>query len=470
MSHCHLSRDLLRAAADGRLPEGTAAEIALEHLAVRCPTCREELRRFLDWKEGRRAPGWAWRTAVALEHLLGRLPGELQRAERELRRARRDLRELRRLPPGERYSRMEAARTRFRGPYLAELLLAEARRCLPERPAAAGGWADAAYFAAFWAPAPRQEEGQDGGPDRSSGGEGDRRPWLAALEGRALAHLANAFRVEERLDLAEGAFALAWARLREGGATDLAAFAEVACLEASLDRARRRLSEAVSSIHFASLLYAVLEDLPALARCRLTRGTLYQAWGRPEDALGAAEAAEEALDRLGPGAEPRLRLAARHNRGFYLCDLGRFAEAEALLAESRSLYERFEDPWTRCRLAWLEGKIARGLGRDGEAEERFMAAREGFLAEGSAYDAALVSLELAVLYLDQARTSDVLALAREMAATFRRLKVHREALAAARLFARAAGAEAVTADLLHGLAAYLSEARTRPGLPFEPPA
>lgn len=453
MSHCHLSREILRAAADGRLPEGTAGEIALEHLAARCPTCRREVRRFLAWKESRGAPGWGWRTWTALEHLVGRLPGELRAAEEQLRRARRDLEELRPLPVEERRARMERARTRFRGPYLAELLLAEARRCLPERPGEASAWADAAHFAAFWAPAP------EGRPE--SAGDPSWWPRCAALEGRALAHLGNALRIEERLEEAEGAFAMAWERLREGGATDLAAHAEVACLEASLHRARRRLSEAVSAVHFASLLHAVLGDVAALARARLTRGTLYQAWGRPGEALEAAGAAEEALDRLPEGAEPRLRLAARHNRADFLCDLGRFAEAAELLEASRGLYEGFRDPWTRSRLAWLEGKIARGLGRDGEAEARLRAAREGFLAEGAAYDAALVSLELAGLYLDQGRTSDVLALARGMVETFRRLEVHREARAAAAIFARAAAAEAVTAELLHRLARELREAPRR---------
>ena len=42
-----------------------------------------------------------------------------------------------------------------------------------------------------------------------------------------------------------------------------------------------------------------------------------------------------------------------------------------------------------------EGLIAAGTGSSGVAEARFLEVREGFLREGNAYDAALVSLDLA---------------------------------------------------------------------------
>lgn len=449
MSHCHVSRELLLAAAEGRLPRGTVSRIVLEHLAGRCPTCERELRRWLAWREVRGTARAAWGVTKALELLLSRLSRELRVLEPEAHRARRDLAELRRLPREEREPRMERARTRFQGPLLAELALQEARSSLPEKPEEAGSWAGVARFAAAF--------GWE---------QPERRQWLRALQARALAHAGNALRLREDFDEAEATFAQAWDRLRRGEVTDLVAFAEVACLEASLYRDRRRFPEAKVRLHFASFLYVVLRDLPALARTRLMRGNVYHAWDRPEEALLAAEAAEAALKNLAPGAELRLRLVARHNRVFYFCDLGRFAEAAELLEESRLLYERFDDCWTRLRLAWVEAKIARGLGRAEDAEDRFLHARKGFLAEGCAFDAALVSLELGCLYLDQSRTSDLLTLAWEMVETFRRLGVHREARAAAGLFAQAAAQESVTAELLGRLARYLQEARNRPGLRF----
>lgn len=451
MSHCHVSRDLLKAAAEGRLPQGTAGAIVLQHLAGRCPTCDRELRRWLAWREIRGTRRSGWGLTKALEFLLDRLPRQLRALEPELHSAWMDLAELRGLPRDQRVPRMERARTRFRGPVLAELALVEARGSLPDKAEEALSWAQMAGMAASW------------GWERK-----ERRPWLCALQAQATAHAANALRIQEAFDQAEAAFAQAWRVLRRSGVTDLAAVAEVACLEASLHRDRRRFPEAETCLHFASFLYVALRDLPKLARTRLKRGTLYHAWGRPAKALDAAKAAEDVLDRVGPGAEPRIRLAARHNGAFYLCDLGRFADAAELVEQSRLLYDLFDDAWTRLRLAWIEAKIAYGLGKTEEAEVKFRQAREGFLSEGSAFDAALVSLELAALYLNQSRTSDVLTLARGMVATFQRLGVHREARTAAQLLAQAAGREAVTAELLARLARYLQDARHRPGLRFDP--
>jgi hypothetical protein len=80
-------------------------------------------------------------------------------------------------------------------------------------------------------------------------------------------------------------------------------------------------------------------------------------------------------------------------------------------------------------------------------------------------DAAL--LEEAVLLLDQNRTAEVKALARSLATVFEAEEVHREALAALRLFHKAAEREAATAELARRVLRYLFRARHDQGLPFE---
>jgi hypothetical protein len=452
MSHVHLSRELLHAVAEERVPRGIATDLMIEHLLGRCPTCAGEIARWGAWKAVRDTPDGASGVVTALRGLLDRLPGELAAGEAALRRARRDVARLGKLPPEERRPAAERAQTRCRGDAFAARCLAEARACLPGQPREALGWAEAAVFGATWA-GPQPEPYVP--------------PATRALQARAHAHRGNALRILERLDDAEDDFERALALLRHGGVTDLAAHAEVATLEASLHRDRRHFAAAEGALHVAALLHTVRTDRPELARARLMQGTVYHAWGRPEAALEAAEAAEAALEENG-SPPPRLRLAVRHNRADYLCELGRFADAREVLEASRDLYDRFDDAWTRLRLAWLEGKLAAGLGRDGEAEARFRAARDGFLAEGSAYDAALVSLELAALYLHQGRCAEVRELAEAMVATFRRLGVHREAVEAAQLFARAAAREALTAGFLARLAHYLRQARSGPGLAFQP--
>jgi hypothetical protein len=59
----------------------------------------------------------------------------------------------------------------------------------------------------------------------------------------------------------------------------------------------------------------------------------------------------------------------------------------------------------------------------------------------------LALLEEAGLLLDEGRTAEVKALVRELPAVFKAEEVHREALAALRLFHEAAEREAATADL-----------------------
>ncbi|MFP3940085.1 MAG: hypothetical protein ACLF0P_07250 [Thermoanaerobaculia bacterium] len=473
MSHVHLSRELLEAADRGELPQGFLFDVLVQHLAARCPTCARALADWTAWRKVRGTPAATGSTVRTVAALLDRLPRELAAADRALRRAREDLRRLRRLPPEERIPAMERSRTRLRGPDLAELALEEARRHLPGAPREAFSWAAVAGHAVLWTP---------GVPFHRPGRTGlERRCW--ALQARAFAHAGNALRAQEGYAEAEASFERAWSALRYGGVTDLAAHAEVACLEASLHRARRRFAAADETLRMAATLYRVLGHRERLARAHLTQSTIYQAWGRPEEALEAAEAAEAALLRRAgrrrtgaqaepprpPEPDPRLLLMARHNRTDYLCDLGRFTEASGLLEANRHLYARFDDPWTQLRLAWVEGRVARGLGRAGAAEERLLTAREGFQREGAAYDVALVSLELAGLYLEQGRSAGVLELAREMAATFRRVGVHREAREAAELFARAAAQQEVTGRLLARLAHYLRQARYGPGIAFQKP-
>jgi hypothetical protein len=73
--------------------------------------------------------------------------------------------------------------------------------------------------------------------------------------------------------------------------------------------------------------------------------------------------------------------------------------------------------------------------------------RAAFADRGIAYDTALVTLELAVLYLEQGRTADVKALASETAWIFQAQGVGRELVATLRLFCEAAEQERVSVEL-----------------------
>jgi hypothetical protein len=123
------------------------------------------------------------------------------------------------------------------------------------------------------------------------------------------------------------------------------------------------------------------------------------------------------------------------------------------------LYRQIQEPWLQLRLSWLRGKIAAGLGEVTEAERFFRETRDGFVRQGNGYDAAMASLDLALLYLKEGRTAEVLPIAEEMVALFEAQDVHREALAAVLLFQEAAQREEVTAGMVRELAGRLETAR-----------
>jgi TPR repeat protein len=93
-------------------------------------------------------------------------------------------------------------------------------------------------------------------------------------------------------------------------------------------------------------------------------------------------------------------------------------------------------------------------------------ARREFAARGMDYDAALALLEEAALLLGEGQVDEVKALALELAMVFDSKGVHREALAALRLFQEAAEKEQATAELARGILSYLFCARHDPGLRF----
>jgi hypothetical protein len=157
----------------------------------------------------------------------------------------------------------------------------------------------------------------------------------------------------------------------------------------------------------------------------------------------------------------------QHNRALCLCDLGEFDEAAAQVEAHSDLYDSVGDPETLVLLRWVEGRIAVGQGRTAEAEAHFVAVREAFVDQQRSFSTALVSLDLAALYLELGRTGEVRDLSETTFALFDSQAVHREAIAAWMLFHRAAEAERVTAELIGRLRSYFQLAEKDPSYRFE---
>jgi hypothetical protein len=97
--------------------------------------------------------------------------------------------------------------------------------------------------------------------------------------------------------------------------------------------------------------------------------------------------------------------------------------------------------WLRARIAWSRGEL-------GAAERLYTEARQRALDRGIAWDAGLVSLELALVHLVQGRTDRVRKLAAEALGVFAEQEVERETRAALELLDAAARRDAFTRELL----------------------
>src|SRR3954470_11733922 len=251
--------------------------------------------------------------------------------------------------------------------------------------------------------------------------------WRSSLQGYSYAFLGNACRVGGNLRRAEEAFDHSdrlW-QAGDNGARELFDEARLLDLKASLRREQRRLPEALDLLNQALRLS---EGTALAGHVLVNKSKTLEELNDPE---GAVAALREAAPLAEVSADTRLLLCVHFNLLVLLGMLGRHAEADLLAPRVRSLTELLGNALDLVRLRWLEARISAGLGRGyEEVAEALREVKEGFTARGIAYDAALVSLELAVLSLESGRTGEVRQLAREMAPIFQAQGVQRETLAA----------------------------------------
>ncbi|HEV7784756.1 MAG TPA: helix-turn-helix transcriptional regulator [Thermoanaerobaculia bacterium] len=284
------------------------------------------------------------------------------------------------------------------------------------------------------------------------------------LMGYALLFAGNSRRACNELPAADHTLARARKLFVEGAAADPGFLNEtwLPWIESSLRRAQRRFSEALERIEEA----LALDDGELRGQILLSKARLHETLGEPEASTAALIEAEPLID---PDRQPRDAFGLRFNLLVDLCQLEKFEEAEAGLGEVRTLAERLGagEVLDLTRLAWLRGKVDAGLGRAEAARAAFEQARRVFHQRELWYDHGLVSLELAVLLLEQGATAEVRRLAEEMLGIFRALGVEREPFAALKLFWEAARKETATAEQAQRLVRYLYRAQHDPKLRFE---
>jgi tetratricopeptide (TPR) repeat protein len=284
------------------------------------------------------------------------------------------------------------------------------------------------------------------------------------LQARAYSELGNALRIESDFRAAEKAFANAKAHL-DAGTGDSLERARVLLLEASLYGNMGRFDRAFALLDHVVRIARRFEDRHLHGKALITKA-FFSSYAEQADA--SVQLLYEGIDLIDATQEPRLVLVAWHNLILNLSYQGKFDEALEKLPYIRSLHEKFGNHLDLLRLRWVEARLSVDLGEMGRAEETFEDVRCELIEAGIGYDAALVSLDLANLYLRCGETEKMGRLAQEMLPIFKSRDVHREAIAALIVFQKAAEMEKVTLSLVEDLGQYLRRARNNPNLRFRP--
>lgn len=290
--------------------------------------------------------------------------------------------------------------------------------------------------------------------------------WRSRVEGYCWAHVGNARRVANDHARANAGFNRAWALWRAGGSSSLDSRIpewQMQSLEASLRRAEGRFPEALQLL--AEARAGADEEPKATARILLKKEHILALTG---DLEGAFASLHEAAPLVKASGDNRLLLALQFKMANNLLQLGNVRQAADLLTEIRELVVRQAKEMDLIRVTWLEGRIKASQGKPGEAMRAFEQVSHYFTSLEMPYDAALASMDLAIVYLKEARNREVMHLALALNWIFEHQGVAPEALASLALFREAALREAATVELARQTILEIEAARRSNPTPRRP--
>ncbi|HSG38877.1 MAG TPA: hypothetical protein VLE27_04500 [Thermoanaerobaculia bacterium] len=287
---------------------------------------------------------------------------------------------------------------------------------------------------------------------------------LADLQARAWGELGNAHRAADDLQEAEQAFGRAFELLLQGTG-ELHLKARLNDLYASFLGTQRRFDLAFAALDIVHATYLDLGDLHLAGRALLTKAIYVHYNGQPEQAIDINETGRTLIEVR---REPDLEFRAIHNQIWFLVACGRFREAKKELLRNRAVLEKMVGRVSAIKLRWLQGQIRAGLDEWKSAEIALLEVKEGFERLELGLAAALVSLELAFLWMRQNRLTETEELVRETFEVFSSLKIHREAIGAMQVLNEARERKIMTVTLLDSVVKYLHRAQHDPDVPFVP--
>lgn len=280
---------------------------------------------------------------------------------------------------------------------------------------------------------------------------------LADVRARGWGQFGNALRVRGRMAEAEDAFAIAQ-RYGEAGTGDPPLRARLLEQLMSLRIFQRRFDEAIELAEAAGEIYREIGDVHSLASTLVQKAiaTLYS--GDPETGVRVLNRAIPLVDHE---EDPHLLLAACHNLvGCYIA-LDRPDQGLALYLKARGLYQGFKHQIIQLRATWQEGQLLRDLGHLRAAETALLRVRRGFLDRALAYEVAMVSLDLAAIYVKLGATAELKRTVSDTMPIFRSLRIGREALASLIQLQKVADQEHQALALIRSVATRLEDVQQK---------
>lgn len=284
---------------------------------------------------------------------------------------------------------------------------------------------------------------------------------LADLRTRAYGQYGNALRVAGWPQDAEAAFSTAQRHRKEGtGDPILRAW----LLERMTPLAvfHGRFDEAVEMCEEAGHIYQDLGESHLLASTQVQKAIACLYSGEAETAVRTLNQVVPLIDQE---EDPHLLLAACHNLILCYIDLDRPDQALRIYSETRSLYQEFDDPLILLRAAWQEGQLLRDLGHLRAAETALLRARKGYMERNLAYEMALVSLDLATIYVKMGLSEELKETVATTVPIFRSLRVELETLASLLQLQQVAGQEQQALELIRRLTARIEPLSRQPRQP-----
>jgi tetratricopeptide (TPR) repeat protein len=247
---------------------------------------------------------------------------------------------------------------------------------------------------------------------------------LADFQAYALAELGNSQRIVDDFANAEASLSAAVDHAGRG-TNNPRLLAHLMDLTASLYTDQRRYDEALRLRDAVYAIYTKEGDPHLLGGALISKGFSLINALRAEEGIPFLT---QGLSMIDSKRDPKLAMTGVFNLIWSLVECGQAAQAESLFGYSQEFFAAHIERTDAIKCVWLEGRIAAALGEEERAERRLREALASYEEIQLPGYVAMVSIDLAVLWLRSGRNAEIASLIEETIATFRALGLHREVI------------------------------------------